>query len=139
MVDVLSSYTLAGSIDTQAIVTGGAGLPSLSNEVILEDVDNALILFESLTDDELFSISGLLNPGNYRLRASAGIVANQSSSLTASRTVEGTSSFDLDLQLTPRGVPEPGTAVLVLGALTGLVLRSRRKRSCRPAPEPPFA
>lgn len=127
MVDVLSSYALDGSVVTQTIVAGGADLPSLSNEVILEDVDNAVILFEALTNDETFSISGLLSPGNYRLLASAGIDANQLSGLTDVRIVAGISSFDLDLQLTPQGVPEPGTVLLMLGGLAGLALRSRRK------------
>lgn len=127
MVDVLSSYALDGSVVTQTIVAGGADLPSLSNEVILENVDNAVILFEALTNDETFSISGLLSPGNYRLLASAGIDANQLSSLTDVRIVAGISSFDLDLQLTPQGVPEPGTVFLMLGGLAGLALRSRRK------------
>jgi hypothetical protein len=135
MVDVVSSFVLSGSVDTQAIVTGGAGLPALVNTVILEDVSNASVLFAALTDDEAFSVSGLLNPGiSYRLRASAGFDANQQSSNAQDRTVSGISSFALDLQLTPEtvnDVPEPGALFLLLGGLAMLTL-ARRPRVCSP-------
>jgi hypothetical protein len=133
MVDVLSSFVLNGSVDTQAIVTGGASLPALSNLVILEDLDNASILFSTLTDDEAFSLSGVLNAGTaYRLRSSAGIDGNQQTSNTQDRTVFGLTSFDLDLQLTPRTVPEPGTFFLLLGGLAASAF-VRRRRMATPA------
>lgn len=130
IVDVLSSFSLSGAVDTQAIVSGGATLPTLDNAVWLEDLDQAFVLFTTLTDDQTFSVSGWLNPGTtYRLRASASTGANQASSNTLDRTVSGLTSFDLDLQLVPQAVPEPATAFLVAGG-AAVVLVGRRRRRC---------
>lgn len=126
MVDVLSSFELTGMVDVQAIVTGGASLPTLGNVVRLEDLDQSAILYETLTDDQAFTVNGWLNPGTtYRLRASALVDANQPSSNTTDRTVSGLSSFEVDLQLVPQGVPEPATLWLV-AAGGALLLAGRR-------------
>lgn len=128
-VDTLSSYLLAGSVDTLAIVTGGASLPLLGNDVILEDVDGALVLFATATNDEPFSVAGSLSPGSYRLRVSADITADQGSSVTNSLVVNGTSSYEVSLRLTPEvSVPLPASSFLVLiglAAIAGLRYRGR--------------
>lgn len=127
----LSNFILSGSLDTQAIVTGGATIPALSNDFLFEDVDNSLTLFDSLTQDEAFSLSGVLAPGTYRLYAVAEVDATQAASLTTARTVSGISSFDFDFRIATVLIPEPGTlgtAAAVLG-LCGLTVMGRRRRA----------
>jgi len=119
-VDSASSFLLTGSLDTQAIVTGGAAIPLLLNDLLFEDVDNSVVLFQALTNDESFSVNGLLQPGSYRLSASARIAADQASSLVAARTVSGLSSYEFVLDVVPVPVPEPAVPALLLLSLAGL-------------------
>ncbi|MBL9139885.1 MAG: hypothetical protein JNK85_28700 [Verrucomicrobiales bacterium] len=127
----LSNFTLTGSLDTQSITTGGAALPTLSNSFLFEDVDNSLTLFQALTDDEAFGISGTLPPGTYRISAGADADASQAASLTLSRTVNGISAFDFDFRIATVQIPEAGTmgaAAAILG-LCGWTLVNRRRRA----------
>jgi hypothetical protein len=130
VVDAPSTYSLLGTVDTQAIVTGGAALPSLVNSVLFEDVDDGITLFQTLTTDEAFGIGGILDPGAYRLLASAGASADQVAAVTLARTVSGITSYQFDLRLVPVVIPESSTiaGALALVALcaTG-VWRSRRR------------
>ena len=112
-----SSYALTGSVNTQAIVTGGAGIPSLLNDLLFENVTTSTTLFQTLTNDESFSISGLLDPGRYRLSASATVDASQASVSANARTVTGISSYAFTLDVTSTSVPEPASLALVLTAL----------------------
>lgn len=125
-----SSYSLTGSVNVQAIVSGGANIPgNLGNSVLFENLDTSTVLFEALTDDEVFSISGLLSPGNYRLRANAAVSGTQDSSESATRALLAGSSFDLTLTVRAEPVPEPATLMLVLTALALLAASRRRAPS----------
>lgn len=125
-----STYALSGFVDTQAIVTGGASVPILDNEVTFYDLDNAIILFQTLTLDQVIAAAGVLAPGNYRLSAFAEVDASQASSLNDARTIAGISSFDLDLVVSPILIPEPGTVVAAMG-LTGLCALAFWRRAVR--------
>jgi hypothetical protein len=116
-VGVPSSYTLAGFLNTQAIVTGGASIPTLENDLLFENLDNSTVLFQSLTDDESFSLVGILSPGKYRLTASASVEAEQLSSPNFDQTVYGLSSFEFSLQLKPSTVPDSGGGLVGLAAI----------------------
>jgi hypothetical protein len=113
----LSSFTFAGSVDTQAIVTGGASIPLFANDIIFTDVDNATVLFQTLTQDESFNLAGILSPGTYRLTAAAGIEAEQLSNPNSARTVAGTSSFEFNLRLRPSTVPDSGGGLVGIAAV----------------------
>lgn len=120
-VDVLSSYELVGSVDTQAILTGGAPLPTLVNEVVFEDVDGGVELFRTLTLDETFAVGGQLAPGTYRLFTVASVQRSLDS--TGSWAISAESSFDFDLHVT--AIPEPATAAMLGAALAALAMRRR--------------
>lgn len=126
-----STVSLVGFVDTQAIVTGGASLPLLSNELFLYDLGNDLMLFQTLTHDEFFSWNGLLDPGIYRLFASADSYADQLSSASTARTVVGLSSYELELSLATVPIPESSTILGAagLGLLCGFTWWIRRRRS----------
>jgi|GEM_PF-2071370 len=128
---VPSNYWLTGLVDTVAVVTGGAALPIFSNNVLFEDLGQASILFDSATFDEAFSLSGVLDPGTYRLSASASVMGSQLSDATTSRTVTGISSFEFDFKT--KNLPESNTtaASIVLGALGGISWLRRRRASTR--------
>lgn len=128
-IDVPSLFWLSGTLDTQSIVTGGAGLPTLSNDVILWDLDGAVKLFDSLTADEAFVLSGTLNPGLYRLYAVASAEGTQASIASTSRSVVGISSFDLDLLVT--NVPESETLLAFVGLGGLMAWRFRRRQVAR--------
>lgn len=131
-------FSLSGTLDTQAVVSGGATIPALDNDLIFEDLDNASVLFAPLTDDESFTLNGSLGPGTYRLFAMAKVEASQASSSVNDRTVSGKSSFDLDFRISP--IPEPGTATaaILLAVLgSGAWLRgSRPPEGSKPPPRP---
>lgn len=122
-----STYSLFGSVDSDSVVSGGALIPSLETAVIFEDVGLGLVLFETLTFDETFSISGTLLPGTYRISAEAWVDVSQASSTSQFRSVNGSSSFDLDFKA--RNVPEARTqaACLLLGALGSASIWRRRR------------
>lgn len=127
----LSNFSLSGSVDTQAIVTGGAVNPALANDFIFEDVDNSITLLQALTNDESFSASGTLPPGTYRIYATADADATQNAALQGNRTLTGISSFDFDFRISTVQIPEAGTigaAGAVLG-LCGLTMVARRRRA----------
>lgn len=113
-----STYTLTGSLNTQAILSGGADLPSLLNDFAFENITTSTTLFQALTNDEAFSLSGLLNPGRYRLSASATADASQASILANARNVDATSSYSFILDVGSSQVPEPESLLLALTALT---------------------
>jgi len=127
-VDVPSLYFLTGLLDTQAITVGGAAVPNLNNDLSFWDLDGSTLLFRSLTDDESFSVSGLLEPGHYRILANAGVSANQASAINQTRSVTGLSSFELRLLVT--NVPESNSVLawIGLGGLVGCTWMSRRFR-----------
>jgi len=110
-----SAYTLSGTVDTQAIVTGGAAIPALDNRVRLLNLDTSLVLFETLTRDETFVLNGVLGPGNYRLLAFATGDASQAYG-AVNRSVSGVSSFSVDLAVQSNSVPEPAQIPLMLTA-----------------------
>ncbi|MBN9691716.1 MAG: hypothetical protein J0M24_15865 [Verrucomicrobia bacterium] len=122
-----STYSLLGSVDSESVVSGGALIPSLETAVVFEDVGLGVVLFETLTFDETFSISGTLLPGTYRISAEAWVDVSQASSASQFRSVNGSSSFELDFKA--RNVPEAPTqaACLVLGALGGASVWRRRR------------
>lgn len=122
-VDLPSHFVISGFVDTQAILTGGAGLPALDNEVSLTRTDDNTLIFSSTTNDESFSQFGLLNPGTYRLWAQATVGAMQFSSPTDTRTVNGISAFEFRMLVT--GVPETSTYLSALG-LVGLIAMAGR-------------
>lgn len=120
-------FSLLGSVDTLAILTGGASVPALANSVRLLDVDNALVLFETLTDDENFSVAGLLDAGRYRLLASASAEGTEVAG-QGSRTVNALSAFDFSLTVQP--VPEPAAAGAAIVLMTlGAQAAMRRRRA----------
>lgn len=123
------TYTLWGSVDSEAITTGGGLIPQIANELIFEDVSNNVVLFSTLTDDEAFSVNGVLAPGTYRVTASSELSGLQLPSATLTRTVSGMGTFDFRFRA--QNVPESGTgaAGMLLGALGGLSLMARRRRS----------
>ena len=124
-----STYSLFGSVDSESVGSGGALVPLIETGVIFEDVGLGLVLFETLTFDETFSISGTLQPGTYRISAEAWVDLNQPSSVSQFRSANGLGSFELEF--TARNVPEAQTqsACLVLGALGGLSIWRRRRMS----------
>ncbi len=122
-----STYSFLGSVDSEWVLSGGALTPLIETGVVFEDVGLGVVLFETLTFDETFSISGTLLPGTYRISAEAFVDVNQASSASQLRTVNGLGSFDFDFRA--RNLPEaqPQTACLVLGALGGLSIWRRRR------------
>lgn len=128
-------YSLTGLVDTQAIVTGGADIPLLTNGITFIDVGNATTLFQTLTGDELFGVSGSLGPGSYRLLAFAAADTTQASSLTSPMTVNGLSAFSFNFAFTPSRIPEPGSSLalfaIAAGALGLVPVRVRRARKRR--------
>lgn len=125
----LSTFALDGAVDTQSIVTGGASVPILATDLVFEDVSNGIILFEALTNDESFSLGGMLNPGTYQFIASATVDASEVSSVNATRTVAGSSSFEFLLGISTVPIPESTTLLgaLGVGALCGVTWFRRRQ------------
>lgn len=117
-IDEPMQFSLSGSVDTQAITTGGAGDPALDNEVALVRTDDNTLIYSSGANDGNLLGSGPLAPGNYRLWAQAEVSATQVSSPLFLRTVSGISEFDF--QMLVSGIPETSTYVSALG-LMGLV------------------
>lgn len=113
-----SLFSLSGVLDTQAILTGGASVPFLDNEVGLERTDDNTLIFESGSNDTVLAEAGPLIPGNYRFWASAEVDASQASIVSGPRTVAGISEFDLQLMV--MGIPETSTYLSMLG-LAGVV------------------
>jgi hypothetical protein len=134
--DVLSIYTLIGTVDNSAVVQGGASLPTLANGVLFEALDTSTTLFETLTDDEAFSLSGTLGPGSYRITAFADSQALQMSGALF-RSVTGNNTFNLVFEATPVGVPvsEPAVPSLLVAAALAAAL-SRRRACSAPAGRP---
>lgn len=124
-VSVTSTYDLTGFIDSQAILTGGAPLPSITNRVRLEE-NGGSVLFESLTSDEAFATSGVLTAGTiYHLFVLSSV---QTAGLaTASWTTSGDATFDFGMTLSE--VPEPATSVLLGAGLAAIARRRRMQRS----------
>lgn len=112
-----SIVTLTGTVDTVAVTSGGAGIPSMTNEFLFENVTTSTTLLKTLSDDEAFSLSGLLDPGRYRLSAFATVDASESSIVANARSVDATSSYSFNLSATTNAVPEPASFLLVLTAL----------------------
>lgn len=127
-----SDFSLSGTLDTLAIMTGGAPVPSLVNQLYLREVGGAF-LFQSLTSDEAFSVSGLLEASKtYRIYAEATVNGAVAGDDSLTRTATGLSSFEFDLLVTPRsGTPVPdgdaGVGLLGVGALVALVGFTRRR------------
>jgi hypothetical protein len=125
-----ATYSLTGDVDTLAIVTGGAAIPTLSNNVSLEDVVSSTILFQTLTEDEAFTLSGSLPVGTYRLVASANASANQQGSASVARTVFGESTFSFQFTVADQnGTPLPEPSGLFLFALAFLSLLAMRRQA----------
>jgi hypothetical protein len=97
--------------------------------LVFEDVGNNVVLFSTLTDDEVFSVNGSLAPGTYRVTASSAISALQFPTVGGTRTVSGLGSFDFRFRA--QNVPETGTGsvVMLLSAVGGLSLIARRRRA----------
>ncbi len=123
------SYSFSGTLDTQGIVTSGATLPTLDNSIVLENLTTSTVLFDALTNDESFLTSGFLTPGTYRLTAVATVDSEVLALRTGTRTAAGNSTFDFVLRA--QNLPESGTgsSVFFLGALGGLTVLARRRRS----------
>jgi hypothetical protein len=130
-VSSVSNFLLAGNVNTSAIVTGGAAIPLLLNDVTFEDVDDSVVLFQTLTNDEAFSISGLLQPGSYRISASAQVAGDGASADSNARTINAVSSYGFTLDLTDVQVPEPAAPALLLLGLAGIAF-TRSARALRP-------
>lgn len=122
---VASSYQLTGFVDTQAVAAGGAGIPVLANRVTLVDLGAASTLFDTLTNDEAFSISGLLGPGTYRLVGFADIDASAGYG-SVERSQTGNSSYGFTFTAQPNAAPEPSSLLLVFAAAGWLGFRRRR-------------
>ncbi len=134
-IDQDSTFSFSGLLDTQAIVTGGAPIPLLDNNLYLEE-QGGPILFQSLTDDEAFSLTGVFQGGKtYRLYALANVTGASGNAANLDRTVTGLASFEFDLRVReiPDAplIPEASTVVsaLGLGTLCGLTWVLRRRRS----------
>lgn len=140
-----SNYALTGSVDTQAVLIGGADLPTALNDLLFENITTSTTLFQALTNDEAFSLSGILNPGRYRLSASASVDASQVSNAANAMSVNATSAYSFTLDVTTSPVPEPASLALVLMALalmgmasvrTGARPLARFRESVAPRSEP---
>lgn len=117
-IDVRSHFSLTGLLDTQGITAGGATVPNLDNDFSFWDLDASTLLFNAASTDESIALSGVLEPGQYRLLANAVVSAAEVSVLGPSRSVSGLSSFDLRLIVT--NVPESNSVLAWIG-LCGLV------------------
>lgn len=112
-----SDFALTGTLDTQALLAGGADLPTIVNDLLFENLTTATTLFQALSDDEAFAVSGLLLPGTYRLTASASVNGTQTSTFTSGRSVDAKSTYAFTLDVVTVAVPEPGSLGLALSAL----------------------
>ncbi len=126
--DVLvdSLFTLVGLVDTSTITSGSAVNSGAGNVMSLVRLDVlGAALFSALTDDEAFSVSGVMPAGRYRLSAETNVSA--STRFAGSASAE--SSFDFRLELTPLAVPEPSAAWLVVLAAALMGRAGGRSRS----------
>jgi len=136
LVNFACAFSLDGFVDTQAIVSGGASFLSVLSSFSLLDVDNGSSLFQTLTTDESFAISGRLQPGKYRLLASsaaASEVAAGANDATApsTKTVDATSSFDFTFNLTPSQVPDSALGLGGVAFIFGALLAAGSASNCR--------
>ena len=130
-----SSYQLTGFVDTQAVATGGAGIPILTNRVTLIDLGTASTLFDTLTYDQAFSANGTLGPGSYRLLGFADIDANAAYDGSLTRSQTATSSYEFTFTVQPNAIPEPSSLLLVMAAAGWLGFRRRTARCSIPRGE----
>ncbi len=123
-IDEPSQFSISGFVDTQGIMTGGSGAPTLDNEVALVRTDDNTLIFTSGSNDGNFLADGPLAPGNYHLWAIAEVGASQVSSPTFSRSVAGISEFEFRMLIA--GIPETSTYLSALGLLGMAAVVGRR-------------
>lgn len=114
--DVLvdSLFTLVGLLDTTTTSTGIVQLMTANNIMQLVRLDAPALLFSALTDDEAFSVNGVLPAGRYRLSAESKV--NGLTRFAGSASAEA--RYEFSLQLAPLTVPEPTALWLVVLAAT---------------------
>jgi hypothetical protein len=127
-VTTASVFSLIGSVDFEITTGGGANLPDVRNKVYLEDIGTSTLLFETTSLDEAFAFGGALEPGLYRLVASAEANASQAAAISASYTAFGIGSYDFNFQLTDIVIPEPATTAAGLAAALACGISWARRR-----------